>query len=242
MNSLNLSAQADRTLEETLIEIKENNGVQTVSARDLYKRLEITDRFSRWFESICKYGFCENEDFTRVKTSTLVNNGAERELDDYAITIEMAKQICMLQRSDKGKQYREYFLRLEKAWNTPEAVMARALQVANKTLEDAKRKIEVQQKQIETMQPKAVVYDEFVNREKFCNFRDGAKYLHITQSDFMALLKSKYIYKNESGEYRCYAEYSEYFALRPFTRGDKTGQQLMLTIKGLDFFRNKEAA
>lgn len=239
MDSISLSTQNGGTLEETSIAVAENNGIQTVSARDLYKRLEITDRFNRWFESICKYGFYENEDFTSVKTSTLVNNGAERELDDYAISIEMAKQICMLQRSDKGKLYREYFLKLERAWNSPEAVMSRALQIANRTLEDAKRKIEVQQKQIEVMTPKAIVYDEFVSRDKFCNFRDGSNYLHMKQSEFMTLLKSKYIYKNESGEYRCYAEYSEYFTLRPFTRGDKTRQQLMLSIRGLEFFKGK---
>lgn len=91
----------------------------------------------------------------------------------------------------------------------------------------------------EEMQPKAVVYDEFVEREKFCNFRDGANYLRVSQSDFMKLLKSRYIYKNSSGEYRCYGEFSDYFALRPFSLGEKTRQQLMLTIKGLEFFRKK---
>lgn len=89
------------------------------------------------------------------------------------------------------------------------------------------------------MQPKAIAYDEFIDREKFCNFRDGANYLKISQTEFMNLLKKRYIYKNNAGEYRSYSEYSEYFALRPFTLGDKTKQQLMLTIKGLEFFRSK---
>lgn len=89
------------------------------------------------------------------------------------------------------------------------------------------------------MQPKAIAFDEFVSRDKFCNFRDGANYLHISQTEFMNILKSKYIYKNGVGEYRCYGEYSQYFTLRPFTVGDNTKQQLMLTIKGLDYFKSK---
>ncbi|MBR4030440.1 MAG: phage antirepressor KilAC domain-containing protein [Clostridia bacterium] len=100
-------------------------------------------------------------------------------------------------------------------------------------------KINQLQAKVKEMQPKAIIYDEFVSRDRFCNFRDGANYLHISQSDLMNLLKTRYIYKNNVGEYRCYGEYSQYFTLRPFTLGDKTKQQLMFTIKGLEFFKNK---
>ena len=64
---------------EELFPIKYNDaGEPSVSARDLYAELEVTDRFSRWFERMAAYGFDENIDFTSVKSSTLVNNGAER--------------------------------------------------------------------------------------------------------------------------------------------------------------------
>lgn len=218
---------------EAAIKVVEKNGIQSVSARELYEKLEITHRFNEWFSAILKYGFEENIDFTSVQSCTVVNNGAKKPIIDYVITIEMAKQICMLQRSDKGRKYREYFLQLERAWNTPEAVMARALQVANLTLENAK-------KQIAILQPKAEVYDDFLSRDKFCNFRDGANYLGISQSEFMDLLKSKYIYKNNIGEYRAYAEYTDYFTLRPFARGtERTGQQLMLNLQGLEYFKTR---
>lgn len=125
----------------TLIKVEEKDGAQVVSARELYERLEISDRFSRWFESLLKYGFQENVDFWCVKTSTQQNQyGGIKEIDDYSITIEMAKQICMLQRSEAGRKYREYFLQLEQAWNSPEAIMARAMQIANKTLEEVKKR------------------------------------------------------------------------------------------------------
>lgn len=80
------------------------------------------------------YGFTEGSDFTSVKSSTLVNNGAEREISDYQVSIDMAKQICMIQRSEKGRQYRQYFIDLEKAWNTPEQIFARALKMADQTI------------------------------------------------------------------------------------------------------------
>lgn len=97
-----------------LIKINETDGKQSVSARELHEKLEVTDRFSRWFESMLKYGFEEKTDFTSVKFSTLVNNGATRELQDYAISIDMAKEICMIQRSEIGKKFRQYFIECEK--------------------------------------------------------------------------------------------------------------------------------
>ena len=117
--------------------------------------------------------------------------------------------------------------------------IANAMMILQRRSEELKRRAEIAEKQVEEMKPKAIVYDEFVERERFCNFRDGANYLHISQSDLMNLLKTRYIYKNNVGEYRCYGEYSQYFTLRPFTLGDKTKQQLMFTIKGLEFFKNK---
>lgn len=104
---------------ENLIPVNYDAEQPTVSARDLHTGLEITDRFSRWFERMSAYGFNEGNDFTSVKSSTLVNNSAEREIIDYQISVDMAKQICMIQRSEKGRLYRQYFLDLEKAWNTP---------------------------------------------------------------------------------------------------------------------------
>lgn len=114
-NSITLSAKNEETLGKVAeLKINDKDGIQTVSARELYKGLEITDRFNRWFESLLKYGFVENEDFCCVKTSTQQNQyGGIKEIDDYAISIDMAKQICMLQRSEQGKRYRQYLANLE---------------------------------------------------------------------------------------------------------------------------------
>ena len=142
-----------------LIPINYEGEQPTVSARELHTGLEITDRFSRWFERMSAYGFSEGNDFTSVKSSTLVNNGAEREITDYRISIDMAKQICMIQRSEKGRQYRQYFLDLEKAWNTPEQIFARALKMADQTIAKLKDTNKSLVEKIEADRPKTIFAD-----------------------------------------------------------------------------------
>ena len=139
--------------------ISVNFDTQTVSARELYAELEVTDRFSRWFERMTAYGFTENEDYTSVKSSTVVNNGAERELKDYDLSVDMAKHICMVQRTDKAKEVRQYLIDLEKAWNTPEQVMARALKLADQTIENLKVQVIEMNNVIEKLKPKANYVD-----------------------------------------------------------------------------------
>lgn len=102
-----------------LIPINYDGEQPTVSARELHKALNVQSRFSRWFDTN-KELFIEGEDFNKCTSSTVVNNGAIRQLEDYEITVLMAKQICMIQRSPEGKRIRQYFIDLEKAWNTPE--------------------------------------------------------------------------------------------------------------------------
>ena len=126
-----------------LIPVAESeNGALSVSARELHDFLESSERFSKWFSRMVTYGFEENIDFTSGQKSTLVNNGALRKLDDYELTVDMAKEISMIQRNDKGKQARQYFLQIEKAWNSPEMIMKRALQFADQKIMKLETKIQ----------------------------------------------------------------------------------------------------
>ena len=117
-----------------LIKITYNNDRPAVSARDLHDFLEVKTAYKDWFPRMCEYGFTEGEDFC----SFLSESTGGRPAQDAVLTIDMAKEICMIQRNEKGKQARQYFLQIEKDWNSPEKVMARALQIAEtkiKTLE-----------------------------------------------------------------------------------------------------------
>lgn len=113
-----------------LIPISTDGGKLTVSARALHDFLKVGTAFKDWFPRMCEYGFTEGSDFC----SFLSESTGGRPAQDAQLTIDMAKELCMIQRSDQGKRARQYFLQLEKDWNSPEKTMARALQFANDTI------------------------------------------------------------------------------------------------------------
>ena len=117
-------------------ELSVNFEEQTISARELHERLNINTRFNDWFSRMCEYGFEEERDFYSKLSKTSEAGG--RPQTDYDIKIDMAKEICMIQRTPEGKKVREYLIGLEKAWNTPELIMARALKMADRQITDLK--------------------------------------------------------------------------------------------------------
>lgn len=128
-----------------LIKITYNNDRPAVSARDLHDFLEVKTAYKDWFPRMCEYGFTEGEDFNPLKIERVQNEGERmvaRTVDDAVLTIDMAKELCMIQRNEKGKQARQYFLQIEKEWNSPEKVMARALQIAGDKLKRLESKVE----------------------------------------------------------------------------------------------------
>ena len=207
----------------------------TVSARDLYEFLEATERFNSWFDRMKQYGLTEGEDFTSVKSFTVVNNGAHKEIDDYQLTIDTAKQIAMLQRNEKGTQARKYFIQVENAWNSPERVMARALTIANKTIETLK--IENAE-----LKPKADYFDNLVERNLLTNFRDTAKELGLRQTDLINnLIEDGYVYRDQKSKLKPYAKYGKtgkgLFELKEFSKNDHSDVQTLITPKGRETFR-----
>lgn len=131
-----------------LLNVKYDNDRITVSARALHAFLEVKTAYKDWFPRMCGYGFREGEDFC----SFLSESTGGRPAQDAQLTIDCAKEICMLQRNEKGKQARQYFIQLEKDWNSPEKVMARALLMSQRTIEQLGQ-------EIEEMKPKALFAD-----------------------------------------------------------------------------------
>lgn len=114
-----------------LLKVNYGNDRITLSARELHEFLGIGTEFAKWMQRMCEYGFSENQDY-RVFVKNDDNSKGGRPSTDYEITLDMAKEIAMIQRSDKGKEVRQYFLELERRWNSPEAVMNRALEYSRK--------------------------------------------------------------------------------------------------------------
>lgn len=133
------------------IEINENQE-PVLSGRELHKFLEVSSNYTTWFKRMCEYGFEENIDYISwfPKMESELHGGQNKQ--DHVIKLDMAKEIAMIQRSEKGKQARRYFLQVEKDWNSPEKVMARALILANKKIDQLKI-------ENEKLKPKAIFAD-----------------------------------------------------------------------------------
>ncbi|HCQ6278643.1 TPA: phage antirepressor KilAC domain-containing protein [Clostridioides difficile] len=163
---------------EGLIKVEVNeNQEQILSARDLHEFLEVGSRYNDWFNRMIGYGFVENEDFISITQKKVTAQGNETEYIDHVIKLDMAKEIAMIQRNEKGKQARKYFLQIEKDWNSPEKVMARALIVANKTIEKKSREIEEKDKVIQLQQPKVLFADSVASSDNSILVGELAKLL-----------------------------------------------------------------
>ena len=120
-----------------LVQVEITGEKPTVLGRDLHAALDVQTAYKDWFPRMCEYGFIEGADFNPLKIERVqIEGGREvvREVTDHQLTLEMAKELCMLQRTDKGKECRQYFIELERRWNDPASLMARALVAADKQM------------------------------------------------------------------------------------------------------------
>ena len=119
-----------------LIKVEVAGEKPTVLGRDLHAALEVDTQYSKWFERMTEYGFTEGVDFVTVVKNVYREDGTlmPQTQTDHQLTLDMAKELCMLQRTDKGKECRQYFIELERRWNDPEFLMARALVAADRQI------------------------------------------------------------------------------------------------------------
>lgn len=220
-----------------LIKVNYDNDTPTVSGRELHELLDVKTAYKDWFPRMCEYGFAEGTDFC----SFLSESTGGRPATDHQLTIEMAKEICMLQRNDKGKQVRQYFLNLEKAWNTPEMIMSRALKMAENQickLQAVNSELTVKN---QIMQPKAEYFDELVDRNLLTSFRETAKELNIKEKKFINfLIEKKYLYRDKKGKLMPYSSKNNGLFELKETFNEKTqwsGTQTLITPKGRETFR-----
>ena len=194
----------------------ENAERPTVSGRELHEALGIKTAYKDWFPRMCEYGFTENSDFLTVAQKRATAQGNFTTYNDHMLTIQMAKEICMIQRTEKGKQCRQYFLDLEKAWNTPEMVIGRALQIAKKQIDSLKTEnnmlsttVAVQEQQISELKPKASYYDVVLNCPGLLSVSVIAKDYGKSAKWLNAYLHKKGIQYKQGKTWLLYQKYAE---------------------------------
>lgn len=196
-----------------LIKITTNEvGEPTVLGRELHEFLGVTTRYNDWFPRMVEYGFTEGKDFNLLKNEQVRfegNREVTRELIDHLLTIDMAKEICMIQRTEVGKQARQYFIQVEKDYNSPEKIMARALRIAEKELSTLRLETKVQAQQIAELQPKATYYDLILQCPCLLSVTEIAKDYGLSAKGLNKILHDNGIQYSQSGVWFLYAKYQD---------------------------------
>lgn len=143
----------------------------TVLGRDLHEALEVQTAYKDWFPRMCEYGFEEGKDFSSI----LSKSTGGRPQQNHQLTISMAKELCMLQRTQRGKECREYFIKVEEAWNKPEIILSRALIMANNSLQELRSDNAQLLAENAVMKPKAEFADRVANTDGLLSMSNFAK-------------------------------------------------------------------
>jgi anti-repressor protein len=219
-------------------------GNQVVSARELHQYLEVTERFSNWFDRQIQYGFIENQDFTGCK---VFNTLAKQELQDYALILDCAKEISMIQRSDKGKKARQYFIECERKLNESllsqiPKTFSQALYLAAK----AQEVIEQQQKLLEEQAPNVKAFKNVVDNSGYYTVDSLSDTVDIGRTKLYKILRDwKWVMKNSKNGTQStrYCEEQRYgktiFETIVINKKEINKKRFVLSRKGFELAINK---
>lgn len=184
------------------VEVNENQE-QTVSGRELHMFLGIETPYMKWFERMLQFGFEEEKDFwTKMSEST-----GGRPSTDHIMKLNMAKELCMLARNEKGKQARQYFLEVEREWNSPEKVMARALLIANNKIETLTLENTMQKQVIAEFKPvKEYVDTILASTDTVATSQIAADY-GMSAKTLNKILNGQHIIRNVGGQWILYKKH-----------------------------------
>ena len=211
----------------------------TVDGRELHEFLAVKTEYRHWFSRMCEYGFTEGVDFNPVKKDRVRLEGdreVTREIETHLLSIEMAKELCMIQRTEKGKMARKYFIEVEKAWNDPVLIMGRALKLSERKLANAQEAIAI-------MQPKAEFYDAVADSKTLTSVGNVAKLLNVKglgRNNMYKALRNIAVLNSDNVPYQRYIN-AGYFKLveSKYTAGENTvvATTTYVTQRGIDYIR-----
>lgn len=180
----------------------------TVSGRELHDFLEVTTRYNDWFNRMTEYGFTEGEDYYSF-LSNRSDGLAGKPRTDHQLTIPMAKELCMIQRNERGKQARQYFLAIEAQWNSPEAVMRRAVLIAQKQNDQLKAANKQLLAENSDLKPDAEYARAVCIGDNYRTATSIAKDYGMSGEKLNSILHGlKIQWKNSDGQWVLYAKYS----------------------------------
>ena len=225
---------------------EKEDGELAISGRELHKALEVKTRYNDWFERMINYGFEENNDYTALTQKRVTAQGNAINYFDHALTLDTAKEIAMIQRSEPGKRARQYFIQVEKAWNSPEMIMKRALKMANNTINQLET-------QIEKNKPKVLFADAVATTKTSILVGELAKIIkqngvNIGQRRLFEWLRQNgFLIKRQGVDYNMPTQYSmerELFEIKETSITHSDGHTSIsktpkVTGKGQQYFINK---
>ena len=190
-----------------------DNADMKVSGRHLHMFLQVKTRYNDWFARMLEYGFQEGKDYYS-KMSNRSDGKAGKPQTDHELTLDMAKELCMLQRTDRGKEARQYFIQIEKEWNSPEKLMARALIAANKQLEFKSQQVKEltetcsqQQQMIGELKPKADYVDRILKSDSLVTITQIAKDYGMSGKAMNKTLHDLHIIYNCNRQWLLYSQH-----------------------------------
>ncbi|CAI3547773.1 phage antirepressor KilAC domain-containing protein [Clostridium neonatale] len=229
------------------------SGDITLSGRELHEFLEVKTKYKDWFPRMIEYGFVENIDFIAMAQKRATVQGNQTTYIDHEIKLDMAKEIAMIQRNEKGKQARQYFIKVEKAWNSPEMIMKRALEIANKQVENLKLENEEKEQKLIEQQPKVIFADAVATSKTSILVGELAKILKQNGINigggrlFEWLRNNGYLIKRKGTDWNMPTQKSMelgLFEIKESTHLDSNGVNITtktpkVTGKGQQYFINK---
>ena len=228
-----------------LVPIQNKDGAQAVMGRDLHAFLEVNVRYNDWFPRMIEYGFEEEKDYVLKNEYGQDKLGRRREQMNHIISLDMAKEISMIQRTDKGKQARQYFIECERRAKQPisgaELTRLELIQIAMNA-EEERLALESKNKELE---PKAEAYDNFIDATGKYNIGNVAKMFGKGQNWLFRELRNKGVLIAKGAMRNTpYAHYMHHFEVKAHQYERSNGEQgvsytTYVQPSGIDFIRKK---
>lgn len=193
-----------------LISVQVNeNQEQTISGRELHMFLGVDTPYKKWFDRMCEYGFEENRDYLVTDIFVPNSNGGKQNQVEHILKLDMAKELCMLARNEKGKQARHYFLEVERDWNSPEKVMARALVIARKQIDTLKLENTMQQQVIAEFKPIKEYVDTILSSEDTVTITQIAADYGLSAKALNKILNEQCLIRKVGGQWVLYSSHMQ---------------------------------